>query len=297
MVKNMINGESADANGLGTAGLRGLRNPVVIAAFEGWNDAADAATEVIEHLTQQYATDLLFELDPEDYFDFQETRPRVQLGFEGKELVWPTISVSVCHFPNRDAVLLSGPEPNLKWRSFTANVISALRSVKPEMVILLGAMLTDSPHTRPLPVSASSNDAGLARALGLSPSNYEGPTGIVGVLNEACVRAGFTTISLWASVPHYVAAPPNPKATLALLQRIEDVLDESLSLGDLPELTNAWERGVNELTADDPDITEYVEALEEKTDASDLPEEIGEAIANEFERYLRRRGPGGAAQS
>ncbi len=287
----MINGESADVSGPNLAGLRGLRNPVVIAAFEGWNDAADAATEVIEHLTQQYATDCLFELDPEEYFDFQDTRPRVQLAFEGKELVWPTISVSICHLPDRDAVLLFGPEPNLRWRSFTAKVVSALRSIQPEMVILLGAMLTDAPHTRPLPVSASSNDPGLSRALGFSPSNYEGPTGIVGVLNEACVRAGLTTISLWASVPHYVAAPPNPKATLALLQRVEDVLDESLALGDLPELTKAWERGVNDLTAEDPDITEYVEALEEQSDASDLPEEIGEAIANEFERYLRRRGP------
>lgn len=293
----MINREPADAAGMGMSGLRGLRRPVVIAAFEGWNDAADAATEVIEHLEMQYPSDCIFELDPEEYFDFQETRPRVQLGFEGKELVWPTIGVSVCHLPERDLVIVSGPEPNLRWRSFTNRVVSALRSIEPEMVLLLGAMLTDSPHTRPLPVTASTNDPGLARALGMTPSNYEGPTGIVGVLNEACIRAGLTTVSLWASVPHYVASPPNPKATLALLQRMEDVLDESLNLGDLPDLTKAWERGVNDLTAEDPDITEYVEALEEKTDASELPEEIGETIANEFERYLRRRGPGDAHSS
>lgn len=269
--------------------LRNLHNPVIIAAFEGWNDAADAATEVIAHLQTLYPTELLFDLDTEEFYDFQITRPRVQLGADGRELVWPTTSICVCHLPGRDAVLVAGPEPNLRWRSFCTRLVSTLRSVGPELVILLGAMLTDSPHSRPLPVSGSTNDRGLARSLGLEPSNYEGPTGIVGVLDDACQRAGLLTVSLWASVPHYVSSPPNPKATLALLHRIEDVLDESLDLGDLPELTKAWERGVSELAADDPDVAEYIESLEDKSDRNDLPDQIGDHIASEFERYLRRR--------
>ena len=267
-----------------------LRRPVVVGAFEGWNDAADAATAVIEHLAASYPTDLIFELDSEEYYDYQIVRPRVANSDDGREIVWPTTSISVAHLPARDVVLVSGPEPNMHWQRFCTSLVSAFRSTEPELIILLGAMLTDSPLSRPLQVTAYTGDQALARALGLESSNYEGPTGITGVLADACRRAGLREISLWASVPHYVASPPNPKATLALLSRVEDLLDTALELDDLPELARAWTRGVDELAAEDSEISEYIESLEAQQDENNLPQASGDSIAAEFERYLRRRG-------
>ncbi|SER54119.1 PAC2 family protein [Propionibacterium cyclohexanicum] len=270
-------------------GLAGLRRPVVIAAFEGWNDAGDAATEVINHLAQTHPTELVWELDSEDYYDFQTTRPRVELTEEGRTLRWPSTRVSVCHLNHRDAVLVAGPEPNLRWRSYCAALISAFRTIDPSQVILLGAMLTDTPHTRPLPVSAASTDEHMTSGLGMERSSYEGPTGIVGVLAESCRAAHLQCVTLWASVPHYVASPPNPKATLALLTRVEDVIDEVLDPGELPDLTKAWQRGVDELAQDDPDIAEYIQGLEQEQDSEGLPDTTGDSLAAEFQRYLRRR--------
>ena len=275
------------------AGRAKLRRPVVVGAFVGWNDAADAATAVIDHIASRFPTRLILELDSDDYYDYQMVRPQVVNGDDGREIVWPTTSVSVSHLPGRDVVLLKGPEPNLHWQRFCTSLVSAFRSLEPELVILLGAMLTDSPHSRPLPVTAASGDKALARALGLESSSYEGPTGITGVLGDACRRAGLREISLWASVPHYVAAPPNPKATLALLSRVEDLLDTALELDDLPELARAWTRGVDELAAEDTEISEYIESLEAQQDENELPQATGDSIAAEFERYLRRRGQDG----
>ncbi|MGI5952612.1 MAG: PAC2 family protein [Brooklawnia sp.] len=268
-----------------------LRRPVIVGAFEGWNDAADAATAVVDHLANTYPTDLVFELDAEEYYDYQIVRPRVVNNDDQREIVWPATSLSVAHLPERDVVLISGPEPNLHWQRFCTSLVSAFRSIEPELVILLGAMLTDSPHSRPLPVTASTTDQALARTLGLDASNYEGPTGITGVLGDACRRAGLREVSLWASVPHYVAAPPNPKATLALLSRVEDLLDMALELDDLPELARAWQRGVDELAAEDSEISEYIESLEVQQDEKQ-PQATGDSIAAEFERYLRRRDYG-----
>ncbi|MGO4957764.1 PAC2 family protein [Luteococcus sp. Sow4_B9] len=273
--------------------LSHLRHPVVVMAFEGWNDASDAATNVVDHLGLTYEADVIFEIDGEDYYDFQMNRPRVSgTGEERREIEWPCVQIAVAELPERDVVLVSGPEPNLRWRSFSAALVSALRSVRPELVVVLGAMLTDSPHSRPLPVSGTSNDPELAAKLGLEPSNYEGPTGIVGVVAEAALAAGMPVVSLWAQVPHYVSDPPNPKATLALLVRIEDLLEAPLELGDLPELAQAWERGVNELASEDPDIAEYISRLEAAQDEEDLPAATGDSIAAEFQRYLRRRDQG-----
>ena len=215
------------------AGRGQYTRPVVVVAFEGWNDAADAATAVVEHLAETYPTEIVFEIDSDDYYDYQIVRPRVVETDDGREVVWPSASVRVAHLPERDVLLVSGPEPNLHWQRFCSTLVSAFRSFEPEMVILLGAMLTDSPHSRPLPVTGNTSDTGLAKSLGLEPSGYEGPTGITGVLGDACHRAGLREVSLWASVPHYVAAPPNPKATLALLARLEDLLDVALRLDDL----------------------------------------------------------------
>ena len=273
--------------------LSNLRKPVVVMAFEGWNDASDSATNAVNHIGVAYDANVVFEVDGEEYYDFQMNRPRVGSGDGvGREIEWPAVQVAVAELPERDLVLVSGPEPNLRWRSFSAAIVSALRSVRPEMVVLLGAMLTDSPHSRPLPVTGTANDAELATRLGLDPSNYEGPTGIVGVLADAARRAGMPVLSLWAQVPHYVSDPPNPKATLALLVRIEDLLDTPLDLGELPEEALAWERGVDELAAEDPDVAEYIQRLEAAQDEEDLPAATGDSIAAEFQRYLRRRNEG-----
>lgn len=267
--------------------LNQLRRPVVVAAFEGWNDAADAATEVINHLATNYPTEEAWQLDSEDYYDFQVTRPRIELSENGREFQWPGTVVSVAHLPERDLVLVAGPEPNLRWRSFCAALVSLFRSVQPEYVVLLGAMLTDCPHSRPLPVTATSTDGQLALALGLKDPNYEGPTGIVGALAEACGAGGFRTVSLWASVPHYVATSPNPKATLSLLRKLEEVLDTALDAAELPVLTKRWEEGVDELASEDPDIAEYIATLEEDQD-EEVVAGAGDTIAAEFQRYLRR---------
>ncbi|GAA1393249.1 PAC2 family protein [Luteococcus peritonei] len=273
--------------------LSNLRRPVVVVAFEGWNDASDSATNVVNHLGVTYDADVVFEVDGEEYYDFQMNRPRITSpDGMGREIEWPAVQIAVAALSERDVVLVSGPEPNLRWRSFTRALVSALRTVRPEMVVLLGAMLTDSPHSRPLPVTGTANDVELATRLGLEPSNYEGPTGIVGILSDAVRRAGMPVVSLWAQVPHYVSDPPNPKATLALLVRIEDLLDTPLDLGDLPEEALAWERGVDELASEDPDVAEYIARLEAAQDEEDLPAATGDSIAAEFQRYLRRRNEG-----
>lgn len=269
-------------------GLRGLRNPAVIAAFGGWNDAGEAASGVIDHLVDHYKADLEFAIDPEDFYDFRVNRPTSRLVDGIRTIEWPTTEVLVAHLPERDLVLIGGPEPNFHWQDYVSRLLSMLRSVQPEVVVLLGALLTDAPHSRPVPVSGTASSQGLADELGLELSDYEGPTGIVGVLSYECDRAGFPVVSLWASVPHYVAEPPNPKATLALLVRLEDVLNLPLDPGDLATESAQWVEQVDELVADDPDIANYVSALEERRDEA-TPAPSGDVIAAEFERYLRRR--------
>jgi proteasome assembly chaperone (PAC2) family protein len=272
-----------------------LVDPVLIAAFEGWNDAGEASSGVLAHLETEWKATPLVELDPEDYYDFQVTRPIVELG-DGvtRSIVWPTTRLLLARPPGakRDVVLLRGIEPNMRWRSFCAEIVGLCHDLGVELAILLGALLNDSPHTRPVPIVGSVSDAGMARALNLELTKYEGPTGIVGVLQHTLGVAGVQTVSLWASVPHYVAQPPNPKATLALLRRIEDMLDIPMPYGDLAEEARAWEHGVDELAAQDTEVAEYVRELEERKDAADLPEASGDAIAAEFERYLRRRDRG-----
>jgi proteasome assembly chaperone (PAC2) family protein len=273
-------------------GLPELVDPVLIAAFEGWNDAGEASSGVIAHLETEWKATELVSFDPEDYYDFQVTRPIVEMG-EGltRSLTWPTTKLSVARPPGsaRDVVLLRGIEPNMRWRSFCEEIVGVCRALGVELAVLLGALLNDSPHTRPVPIVGSATDEGLARAINLELSRYEGPTGIVGVLQHALGAAGLPAISLWASVPHYVAQPPNPKATLALLSRMEDLLDVPIPLGELAEEARAWEHGVDELAAQDTEVAEYVRELEERKDATELPEASGDAIAAEFERYLRRR--------
>ncbi|GIH24760.1 hypothetical protein Aph01nite_30700 [Acrocarpospora phusangensis] len=276
-------------------GLPELVDPVLIAAFEGWNDAGEASSGVLAHLETEWKATPLVELDPEDYYDFQVTRPIVELG-EGltRSITWPTTRLLVARPPGakRDVVLLRGIEPNMRWRSFCAEIVGLCHDLGVELALLLGALLNDSPHTRPVPIVGSVSDPGLARVLNLEPTKYEGPTGIVGVLQHTLGSAGLQAVSLWASIPHYVAQPPNPKATLALLRRVEDMLDIPMPYGDLTEEARAWETGVDELASQDSEVAEYVRELEERKDAAELPEASGDAIAAEFERYLRRRDRG-----
>ena len=273
-------------------GIGKLTSPVIIAAFEGWNDAGEAASGVINHLSLAWQAAPAGAIDPEDYYDFQVTRPVTEVA-EGRteRLVWPTTRLLLARqeLADRDVLLVQGIEPNMRWRAFCAELVTAFSEVRAEMVVLLGALLADSPHTRPVPVTAAASDPALAADLRAEPVDYKGPTGILGVLQHACADAGLRAVSLWASVPHYVAQPPCPKATLALLRGVEDVLDTSLPLADLPAEARAWERGVDELAEQDSEVAEYVRTLEEAKDATDLPEASGDAIAREFERYLRRR--------
>lgn len=274
-----------------------LADPVMVAAFEGWNDAGEAASGVIRHLEQSWKTVPIAELDPEDYYDFQVTRPMVETAEDGgRTIIWPTTRVFRARPPDadRDVILLRGIEPNMRWRSFCREIIEVMTELEVRTVVLLGALLADAPHTRPVPVTGAASETGLGTAVDLEPSRYEGPTGILGVLQDTCTKAGIKTVSLWAAVPHYVAQPPSPKATLALVRRVEDLLDVTVPLGELPDEARAWENGVNELAEQDTEVAEYVRALEEQKDATELPEASGEAIAREFERYLRRRGPDGA---
>jgi predicted ATP-grasp superfamily ATP-dependent carboligase len=263
----------------------------MLCAFEGWNDAGDAASGAVLHLEDVWSANQVAEFDPEDYYDFQVNRPEIVLEDGERSVTWPTTRISVARIPlaTRDVVLVHGIEPSMRWRSFSAELLSVARDLGVEMVVTLGALLADTPHTRPVPVSGTSSDSALALKLGYEPSSYEGPTGIVGVLQDACATAGIPSVSLWAAVPHYVASPPCPKATLALLARIEDLLDVPVPLGDLPDESRAWQIGVDELAGEDEEIAAYVAQLEEAVDTAELPEASGDAIAREFERYLRRR--------
>ena len=273
-----------------------LVDPVVIAAFEGWNDAADAASGVIDHLMQVWNARVVGAVDPDDFYDFQVNRPTVGTDADGhRRLTWPTTQIAVASPPDldRDVILVRGIEPNMRWRAFCAELLGACDELGGQLLVTIGALLADTPHTRPIPVNGTATEAELVDRLRLEQSSYEGPTGIVGVLQDACVQLDIPAVSYWAAVPHYVAQPPCPKATLALIGQLEELLEVSIPLGELPEDARAWERGVDELAAEDEDIADYVRSLEETRDTTELPEASGEAIAREFERYLRRRADEG----
>ena len=271
-----------------------LVDPVVIAAFEGWNDAAESASAAVDHLMRVWDARVVGAVDPEDFYDFQVNRPSVGTDANGhRRLTWPTTQIAVASPPDldRDIILIRGIEPSMRWRQFAAEVLAATDELGGELVVTLGALLADTPHTRPIPVTGTATEPDLVDRLKLEQSTYEGPTGIVGVLQDACVKLDIPAVSYWAAVPHYVAQPPCPKATLALLGQLEDLLGASIPLEDLPEEARAWERGVDELAEEDEDVADYVRALEETRDTTDLPEASGEAIAREFERYLKRSRP------
>ncbi|MCV7193004.1 PAC2 family protein [Mycolicibacterium brumae] len=274
-----------------------LRDTIVVVAFEGWNDAGDAATDAVEHLDAIWEARRIAEIDDEDYYDYQVNRPVIrQIDGVTRAIEWPSMRVSQCRPPgaDRDIVLMRGVEPNMRWRSFCAELLEIVVAVNADTVVILGALLADTPHTRPVPVSGAAYSPDSAKYFGLEETRYEGPTGITGVFQDACVTAGIPAVTFWAAVPHYVSQAPSPKATVALLRRLEEVLDLEVPLGDLPAQAEEWEETVSEMTAEDDEIAEYVASLEERGDAEvDLSEQFGkidgDALAAEFERYLRRR--------
>lgn len=274
-------------------GLPVLRRPVAIAAFEGWNDAADASTAVLDHLEQAWEATPVTAVDPEDFYDFQVTRPVQSLVDDERRIDWPTTRFASASPPGaeRDVVLIRGIEPSMRWRSFCQQVLEICHALEVRQIVLLGALLADVPHTRPLPVSGSGTAGEATERLKLTPTRYEGPLGIVGVLHEAAARADLDTASFWVHVPHYANSPPCPKATLGLLHRIEEVLDLPVPMVDLAEAAAAWETRVQAAAEQDAELADYVRELEARSGEAELHALTGDEIADEFEKYLRRRGP------
>jgi proteasome assembly chaperone (PAC2) family protein len=280
-----------------------LRSPIMVVAFGGWSDAGEAATGVITHLLSTLGSSderddsvlkptLIGELDSEDFYDFQVNRPLIFIdGSLVRNLTWPGVQIFGVRNPDgeRDFVLIRGVEPSMRWRTFASEILDLAEDLEVELVITLGSMLADTPHSRAIPVSGTGAHPDIAARLGVEVSRYEGPTGILAVIQDGCVRRGIDAIALWAAVPHYAGATPSPKATLALVNGLEDFLEISLPQGDLPELSTAWESAVNEMVKDDSDIEEYVKTLEESKDASDVSDDSGEELAREVERFLRRQ--------
>lgn len=275
-----------------------LNDPVVVAAFEGWNDAGESASGVIEHLRTVWQAQLVATVDPEEYYDLQVNRPRV-ISVQGeRSLRWPSTRVYLAHNSplERDVLLVQGIEPSVRWRTFSGEILDFCFARGATQLITLGGLLADVPHTRPMPVSVTSEDKALLEKGLAEKSTYEGPTGIVGVIGELAQRRGLPTLSVWAAVPHYAGGPPSPKASLALLGCLEELLSCVIDDTDVIEAARAWERGVDELASSDEEVAEYVASLEEAQDTAELPEASGDAIAREFERYLRKRGEDGSAR-
>jgi predicted ATP-grasp superfamily ATP-dependent carboligase len=276
-----------------------LRAPVLIAAFEGWNDAGDAASTAARYLADAWSAEPFAAIDPEEFYDFSSTRPQVRLveGFT-RQIDWPSNAFSAAHVGGADSdlVLLQGIEPSLRWRTFSDAVADVAQQLEVRMVVTLGALLSDIPHTRPTTITGLASDESLVERLGFERSNYEGPTGIVGVLHAACARAEIPSASLWASVPHYVAATPNPKAALALIRHFEGVAGLAVDATELEEAAGEYERQVNAAVQSDPDVKAFVERLEQALDESEVDEPgeqqipSADTIAREFQNFLRQRG-------
>jgi proteasome assembly chaperone (PAC2) family protein len=273
-----------------------LRAPVLAAAFAGWNDAASAATAALEAVAAALEAEPLARIDPEEFYDFQVNRPTIRLAEgQARQVDWPANVLLSAPVPgaDHDLVLLSGIEPNVRWRTFTETVMDAAERLGVEMVVTLGSLIADVAHTRPVPITGLASDPGLVERLGLSRSTYEGPTGIVGILHDACRRREITSASLWAAIPHYVAAVPNPKAALALLRRLEGFTGVAIEASELEDASGRFDEQVDRAVAANPEIAQLVRQLEEaQAEELDLGGDVpsGDAIAQEFQRFLRQRG-------
>src|SRR5215218_4086304 len=277
----------------------GLRAPALVCAFKGWNDAGEAATSALSFIGSALDAQRFAVLDPEEFVDFQATRPTVRID-EGhtRRIDWPEFEVYEARVPRapRDLVLLAGPEPAIRWRTFCNSVADLAEALGVQLVVSMGALLADVPHTRPVQVSGISSDDALTERIALPGTSYEGPTGIVGVLTSICQDRGLPTASLWAAVPHYVAVVPNPKGALALVRKLEGLVGVTVDAGELETQAGDYERQVSRAVELDPDVQSFVERLEraadseEREQAEDLPS--GDVIAREFQRFLRQRGDG-----
>ena len=266
-------------------------------AFKGWNDAADAASTALTFVGSTLGARRFATIDPEEFYDFQATRPQVKMvEGETRQIVWPSVELYEARVPRapRDLILLVGHEPSMRWRTFTKVIVELAEALGTQLVVTLGALLADVPHTRPVSVTGLASDPVLISRLGLSRSSYEGPTGILGVLHAACQADGLPSASLWAAVPHYVAATPNPKASLALVRKLEGLVGVAVDAGELETAAADYERQVNAAVQSDPDVQAFVERLEQvaSTETSDDPGPLpsGETIARDLQRFLRQRG-------
>jgi len=273
----------------------------MVCAFRGWNDAADAASAALTFVGTAFNAQRFARIDPEEFFDFQSTRPTIKLtDGRAREITWPEVEIYEARIPRapRDLVLVSGPEPSMRWPSFCKSIIDLAEVLGCQLIVTLGALLADVPHTRPVNITGIASDDALVERLGLGAASYEGPTGITGALHVVCDKAGIPSASLWAAVPHYVAAAPNPKAALALVRKLESLVGVSVDASDLESAAVEYERQVNLAVKADPDVQAFVERLEEAAveeevedvDPTDLPS--GDVIAREFQRFLRQRGSG-----
>jgi predicted ATP-grasp superfamily ATP-dependent carboligase len=264
-----------------------LKRPTLVAAFQGWNDAGGAASLAAGYLRAVTDAERFAVIDPDPFIDYQQTRPTVTLlDGQVRRVEWPETELLAAEA--HDIVIVTGPEPNMRWRAYADAICDAARKLRVELVVTLGALLADTPHTRPVPVSSTASDEELIARLGLTRSNYEGPTGIVGVLHDACARAELRSASLWAATPHYISANPNPRAAVALLERLADLVGTPPPSSDLVRAASEYAVRVAAAVADDPELGAYVEQLESAADVDDPP--TGEDLAKDFERYLREQG-------
>src|SRR5437016_4695927 len=275
-----------------------LRRPVLIAAFRGWNDGGQGATLGGGYLARQWGAEAFAEIDSENFYDFQAVRPNVSLE-EGltRKLEWPSNTFLHAPIPNldRDAVILLGVEPNLRWKTYTQLVLGLTQELGVDLVVTLGSLLADVPHTRPAPVSAAASEPSLVEDLGVEPSRYEGPTGILGVLLDACRQEAIASVSLWAAVPHYVSLAPSPRAALALCRRLGELIGTDIDLAELEQAAEEYAEQVTEAVASDAETAAYVEELERRVDLMEAAEELpsGESLAAELTRFLREREENG----
>jgi predicted ATP-grasp superfamily ATP-dependent carboligase len=301
-----------------------LRSPVVVAAFTGWNDAGDAASGGVRHLIEDWGATALAEIDPEEFTDFATIRPHVRLSAGlTRSIVWPTVGLWYASTPGADVILILGPEPAMRWRAFTEQIIGVAQQYKASLVITLGALLADVPHSRPVQLIGTANDQDMIERFDLQRSRYEGPTGIVGVLHDACAKADLASASLWAAVPAYASQVPSPKATMALVERLGSIIGTNMPTARLAMQVDEYESRVSAIVAEDPDLGGYVRRLESMSDAgiedfsldddddlddidddiddeddlvggelnADLPEHLdATALMDEVERYLRDQG-------
>ena len=269
---------------------------LMIAAFEGWNDAGNAASAALDHLITMLDAKEHATIDPEEYHDFQVNRPVASRDIAGNRVItWPGTVVYTATLrgqKTRKIVLVRGIEPSMRWRQFSTEVLDHARDLGVTTLLTLGALLVDSPHTRPLPVFLTTEDADIRERLDLERSDYDGPTGIVGVLGHDATHRGITTYSMWVGIPHYIAHPPSPMGTVQLLGQVERLIREEFDYFGLGDAAEAWERGADDLMEEDEEIAAHVEQLEAIVDEAALPEASGDAIAAEFEKYLRRRDTG-----